>query len=274
MLAAEATVVPRETPRRRPWLTRSAVAWFAVAALGQLAFVYFIVAFYGTRTAGSDYAGWNDKPLIEGYVAGDSIGNLMFIAHVLLAAVITLGGLRQLIPAIRNRWPVSHRVVGRSFVLVAYFMAFSGLWLVWVRGTQLSPVSAIPTSVNALLLLWFVTAAWFLAMRGRHAQHRRWALRAFIVANGVWFFRIGIMAWVLINRGPVGMNATLSGPADITLSFGSFLVPLALLELYFVAQRSGAGHWRRAAVGGLLAGTAVTAIGVFGTIAFMWAPYL
>jgi uncharacterized membrane protein YozB (DUF420 family) len=245
-----------------------------MAAVGQLAFVYFIVAYYGTRTAAGNYAGWDDKPLIEGYVAGDGFGNFMFISHVLLAAVITLGGLHQLIPAIRNRWPVSHRVVGRSFVVVACFMALNGLWLVWVRGTQLSLASAVPTSLNALLLLWFVSAAWYLAMRGRYADHRRWALRAFVVANGVWFFRIGIMAWVLINQGPVGMNETLSGPADLALSYGSFLVPLALLELYLRAQRKEAGAWRRAAIGGLLASTAITAVGIFGTVAFMWGPYL
>jgi hypothetical protein len=153
-------------------------------------------------------------------------------------------------------------------------MALSGLWLVWVRGTQLSLVSAIPTSLNALLLLWFITAAWFLAMRGRYAEHRRWALRAFVVANGVWFFRIGIMAWILVNQGPVGMNETLSGPADLALSFGSYLVPLAVLELYLRAQRKTEVSWRRTAIGGLLAGTAITAIGVFGTVAFMWMPYL
>ena len=274
MFTADATVIPQGTSRRRPWLARSAVAWFAVAAAGQLAFVYFILAFYGARTVGGDYAGWNDKPLIEGYVAGDVLGNVMFIAHVLLAAVITLGGLHQLIPALRERWPISHRIVGRSFVIVAYFMAFNGLWLVWIRGTQLSLLSAMATSLNALLLLCFVTAAWFLAMRGRYADHRRWALRAFIVANGVWFFRIGIMAWILINQGPVGMNSTLSGPADLALSFGSYLVPLVLLEIYLRAQRSASDRWRRLAVGGLVAGTAITAVGIFGTVALMWGPYL
>jgi len=281
MQAAEVVPTSRRSAPRQSWLRRSAVTWFALAVVGQLAFVYFILAYYGARTASGDLAAWNDKPLIEGYVAGDDLGNFMFISHVLLAAVITLGGLHQLIPAIREHWPISHRIVGRSFVLVAWFMALNGLWLVWVRGTQLSLVSAVATSINALLLLWFVSAAWFLAMRGRYADHRRWALRAFVVANGVWFFRIGIMAWVLINQGPVGMNETLSGPADIALSFGSYLVPLALLELYLRAQRPAPGGggmanrgWRIAALTGLGAGAAITALGVFGTVAFMWGPYI
>ena len=59
-------------------LTLSVKSWFAIAAVGQLAFIYFILRYYGSRTAAGDYAAWDEKPLIEGYVAGDTIGNLMF----------------------------------------------------------------------------------------------------------------------------------------------------------------------------------------------------
>ncbi|MEM1144693.1 MAG: DUF2306 domain-containing protein [Pseudomonadota bacterium] len=256
------------------WVRRSARSWLAVAALGQLAFVLFILAFYGVRTAVGDYAGWDDKPHIEAYTNGDFIGNLLYISHVLMAVIITLGGLHQLVPAIRTRWPVSHRLVGRVFVITAYFMAFSGLWLTWVRGSYLVPESAIPTTVNALLIIWCVTAAWFTAMRRSFASHRRWALRAFLAANGVWFFRIGIMAWVLINQGPRGMNATLSGPADFALSIGSYTIPLLLLELYFLAQASSAPWFRRLTSTMLFSATAVTALGVFGTVVFMWLPHV
>lgn len=254
-------------------LTLSVKSWFAIAAAGQLAFIYFILRYYGTRTAAGDYAAWDEKPLIEGYVAGDTIGNLMFITHVLLAAVITLGGLHQLIPYFRKRWPISHRIVGRVFILVAYFMALNGLWLVWGRGTFLSVISGVATSINAVLILIFVTAAGYLAMQRRISEHRRWALRAFIAVNGVWFFRIGIMSWVIINGGPVGMNESLSGPADIALSFGSYLVPLAILELYFLAQAGKTGL-QRFVPGSLVVGALITGLGVFGTVAFMWGPYL
>ncbi|MEM1403831.1 MAG: DUF2306 domain-containing protein [Pseudomonadota bacterium] len=254
-------------------LSLSVKSWFAIAATGQLAFIYFILHYYGTRTAVGDYAAWDDKPLIEGYVAGDVVGNLMFITHVLLAAVITLAGLHQLIPTFRKRWPISHRVVGRVFILVACFMALNGLWLVWGRGTFLSLVSAVATSINAVLILVFVVAAGFFAMQRRISDHRRWALRAFLAVNGVWFFRIGIMSWVIVNGGPVGMNETLSGPADIAISFGSYLIPLALLEVYFLAQAGMAGL-RHISPGSLVVGSLITGLGVFGTIAFMWGPYL
>lgn len=250
------------------------ILWFIVAATGQAAFVGFILAFYGTRTMAGNYAGWNDKPLIDGYIVGDSVGNVVFAAHVLLASVVTFAGLMQLVPAIRRAFPALHRWSGRTFLIVAGFMALSGFWLTLVRGTSLSTVSSAAIVVDGVLILIFGGLAWRHAVKKRFDQHRVWAMRTFMAVSGVWFLRVGIMGWVLVNRGPVGMSDSLSGPADIVLVFGSYLIPLALLELYFRAGRSAhpAPKFLTAAI--VLASAVFTAIGVFGTIAFMWGPYL
>lgn len=256
------------------FLRATGTIWFAVAAVGQIAFVYFIIAFYGTRTAVGDYAGWNDKPLIDGHIAGDAVGNATFAAHVLLAAVVTLGGLLQLVPQVRRAIPALHRWNGRVFLVIAYVMATSGLWLSIARGTYLSVVSAVAIGVNALLILAFATLAWRLAATRRFDAHRRWAMRTFMVVNGVWFLRVGMMGWIFINQGPVGMTQTMSGPADIVLVFGCYLIPLAILEVYLAAQRAQAPTAKIAAGALVVAAAAFTAVGVFGTVAFMWAPHL
>jgi len=244
------------------------VLWFAVAAVGQTAFIVFILAFYGVRTATGNFAGWNDKPLITGYVKGDHAGNAVFAAHVLLASVVTLGGLMQMIPGLRRRWPRLHRWTGRIFLTLAVFMALSGVWMAVVRGTYLSVVSAVAILHDALLILVFAGLAWRHAVKRRFDQHRLWAMRAFMVVSGVWFLRVGIMGWIVINRGPVGMTDDMSGPTDIVLTFGSYLIPLTFLELYRAAER-GAGDAPK-----ILAASAFTAAGVFGTIAFLWLPHI
>lgn len=248
--------------------------WFLVAAFGQAAFIWFILAFYGTRTAAGDFAGWNDKPLIDGYIEGDHAGNLVFAAHVLLASVLTLAGLMQLIPPLRRRFPALHRWTGRVFLVVAIFMALSGVWLTVVRGTQLSSISAVAILINSVLILIFAALAWHNAVKRRIDTHRKWAMRTFMVVSGVWFLRVGLMGWVIVNQGPVGMTNTLSGPADVVLTFGSYLIPLAMLELYFRAGSSAITVLKALVAALVFAATAFTAIGVFGTIALMWWPYL
>lgn len=257
----------------RSALRRAAIAWFLVAAVGQAAFITFILAYYGSRTITGNFAAWNDKSLITGYVAGDHPGNAVFAAHVLLAALVTLGGLMQLVPAIRRRFPAVHRWTGRTFLVIACFMALSGVWLSVVRGTYLSVISAVAILIDGVLILAFAVLAWRYARKRRFDLHRAWALRAFMVVSGVWFLRVGLMGWVIVSGG-AGMNRTLSGPADIVLTFGSYLIPLALLEVYLAAERSPRPAAKLATAALILAATAYTALGVFGTVAFMWGPHL
>jgi hypothetical protein len=255
-------------------LLRTAHLWYFTAALGQLAFVWFIVAHYWRTTLTGDLAAWNDKPLIKGYVAGDVGGNLMFAVHVLLAAVLTLGGLLQLLPQVRGRIPALHRWNGRLFLATSFVLALGGLWLVWGRGTWLSLVSTVPLTINALLILVLGGMAWRCAREHQFQAHRRWALRTFMVANGVWFLRVAMMGWVVLNQGPRGLTSDMSGPVDLALQFGCYLVPLGVLELYLRAQRSANATTCRVVAALVAVVTAIMATGIFGTIALMWWPYL
>lgn len=265
---------PQSTPAGNRFLQRTTQIWYLTAALGQIAFVWMILAHYGRKTIAGHFAAWNDKPLIKGYVAHDAAGNTLFAVHVLLAAIITLGGLAQLMPQIRRRWPALHRWNGRLFMLIAIIMALSGLWLTWVRPTYLSLVSAVAVSLNGVLILLCVGLAWRFAVNREIDRHRRWAMRAFMTVNGVWFLRIGIMGWVLLSGGGLGMDDHLSGPADIVLVFGAYLIPLGVLELWLRAQESVRSAFKWMTGGIILTMTAFMALGIAGAIAFMWGPYM
>jgi len=270
-----ASLSRRQTPEIYNQILRgSGAAWFAVAAIGQLAFIAFILLFYGVRTATANIAGWNDKPLIDGYVAGDDTGNLMFALHVLPASVMILCGLMQLWPQLRRARPRLHRWTGRIFLTLAVGGALSGAWLTVVRGTYLSEISAVAILLDAVLILVFAALTLWTAVKRRIDRHRIWAMRTFMVASGVWFLRVGIMGWILINQGPVGMTDHMSGPADVVLTFGAYLIPLGILELYLFAGRSQAVAPKMIAALTIVAATLFTVLGVFGTVALMWWPYL
>jgi len=70
-------------------LEAAAQFWFVVAVIGQWAFLYYVLAFYGRSTFSGNFQVWTKHTFLrQGYIAGDIAGNLGFAAHALLAAVI------------------------------------------------------------------------------------------------------------------------------------------------------------------------------------------
>jgi hypothetical protein len=254
-------------------LDRSAVFCFAMIVLGQGLFLLFILAFYYPSTLSGAFAAWDSKPNIMGYRAGDLGGNLAFGAHVLLAAVITGAGLVQLIPAIRRRRPALHRWNGRVYLVTALLLAAGGLWMVWVRGAFMNVAGAIGITIDALLIFGCAAMAWRQARGRRFAAHRRWALRTFVVASAVWFMRVGYMAWGIATGG-AGIGDAMDGPFDLFIAFGNSLVPLAVLELYLLAQARGSAQGCYAVAGLLGLSGLVIAGGSIGAWMVMWSPYI
>ena len=186
---------------------------------------------------------------------------------------MTFAGAWQLVPALRRRWPTLHRWNGRVFLSVALVVTLTGFYLVWVRGSQLGPASNLSISLNGLLIVVFALLAWRSARARDFAAHRRHALRAYLLVNGVWFLRIGIMLTGLV-LAPLGIKIDYTGAPFILVSFGSWVVPMAVLALYFSAERSHRAGIK-IAMGALLWLLALlTLAGSAAAIAFMWWPVL
>ena len=121
---------------------------------------------------------------------------------MLLGGVITLAGLLQLVPRIRQIAPQFHRWNGRLFLVLAIFLALDGVWKILVRGSTLSTASALSGLIGTALTLLCCAVAFYFARRGQVVMHRRRTLRAFLVMRGGWFFRVGIMAWSINYQAP------------------------------------------------------------------------
>lgn len=239
-------------------------AWFVVTVIGQWLFFYYIVAFYGRSTLQGNFELWNrNKFLFKGFVAGDRMGNLTFAAHVVLAAAMAFGGAMQLVPWIRTRAMAFHRWNGRVFLFTALGISVSGLYMVLIRRSNPSTLGSFATALDAFLILVFGVLALRTAMTRNITAHRRWALRTYIVANGQWFIRIGVMAWAVITHG-WRINTFF-----LIWNFGSYLVPLAILELYFLARKNESIAGRRAMASVLVVVTLLSVVGTFGFGAFV-----
>ena len=246
-------------------LTAAARLWWLVTLLGQATFLYYVAGFYGPSTLTGNFQDWSrNHQLIKGYVAGDTVGNLYFGAHVLLAAVVTFGGTLQMIPQIRTYAIGFHRWNGRAFMVAALLGSVTGIWMTWVRGTSGGNIlAAFAISLNGALIILFAAVAWSLARRGKIEIHRRWALRLFMVANGVWFLRLGLFGWYSLTQG-VGLTDNLGGPMNYFFDFACYLLPLAVLELYLWARDGGGVGGRIMASSAMLTSTAYMVVGIFG----------
>ncbi|HSE11225.1 MAG TPA: DUF2306 domain-containing protein [Rudaea sp.] len=274
-VAASGILVPRRGASADAVLAAAARLWFVTAVVGQWAFLYYIAAFYDAATLRGDFAAWSRNTfLLRGYVAGDAAGNFAFGAHVLLATIVTFGGALQLIPQLRARFIAVHRWNGRLFLLTALAAAISGLLMIWVRGSRANFIAGLATSVDAALIIAFALLAWRSARSKEIAAHRRWALRTWIVANGVWFQRVGIFGWMTFHHAAVGMTKHFDGWFDLSWAFGCFLFPLAVLELYLRVKDTAGARSRYAMAGGLLLLAAVMAFGSYSAYMFVWRPFL
>ena len=261
--------------RSKTALTVAARFWFATAVVGQWIFVAYIMGFYGAAALRGDFEAWN-KVFPRGHIAGDTLGNFSIGLHLLLAVLITLGGQLQLVPQVRALAPALHRWNGRVFLVAVVSTSLVGLYLVWGRGGSSGDLMQhLGISLDAVMILLCASLAVRHAMAGNIATHRRWALRLFMVVNAVWFFRVGLMFWLLVNNGPVGFDAkSFTGPFLSFLSFADVLLPLAVLELYLRAQDGGSVTGRTVTVALVVTLTVAMAIGICVATIGMWLPHM
>jgi hypothetical protein len=268
--------------RERDWprlgnaaLKAAATFWFVVAVFGQLLFAVYVADFYGRTAVQGRWQDWN-QVLQAGYIHGDTLGNAVLAAHLLCAVAVMLSGAAQFVPLIRRRWPRFHRWNGRIFLTTALIASLGGAYMIWTRPKAGGDLPSLMGMTLEALLIWsFAGMALLHAKARRYDAHRRWALRFFLAVNSGWFFRIGLMFWIVANHGPVGFDPkTFTGPFLTFLAFAQYLVPLAVLELYFSAQRSRSAPHRIAVAGSVAVLTLLMAVGIAAAFAGLWLPHL
>lgn len=233
------------TPARRIYnlpaslLRGSAKFWLAAFLLGQFAFFYYLMGFYGVSVATQQLEMWNvfEQFGVTPYVAGDTRGNFAFGSHALGGGIIAISGALQLVPLIRQRFPIFHRWNGRIFLASCVTLTLSGLYLVWIRNEPPAVFKDLITTFNGMLIL---ACSYFVLRRVLDKDiknHSRWAIRLFLVANGQWFLRVGVMCYMAL--GNLIGEAKFGDPFFVFWDYAAFLAPLAVLQIYFYAKDKG-----------------------------------
>ncbi|MCU0323010.1 MAG: DUF2306 domain-containing protein [Chitinophagaceae bacterium] len=257
-------------------LKQFAQTLFALAIFGQLLFGIYVLGFYFSSALNGQFENWN-KVLPAAYIKGDLLGNIIVGLHVLIGGIIIIGGPLQFIPSIRKKFKSLHKWIGRIYTFVSILVACAGLYMVWIRESFGDTFMHISISISALYLIVFAIASIRNAMHKNFIAHERWALRLFLIANGGWFFRIGFMAWININGGPVGFDVkTFSGPALWIISATSYSLPISIiiLQMYLYAKKKN-NPTLNSALTILLASCIVyIAYGIYSALTMAWIPRL
>lgn len=250
----------------------AAAAWWAVAVVGHWVFGLYMLLAYGAASLRGDTAAWN-RVWPTGYVTGQPWGNGVVAVHVLLAAAVAMLGPLQLVPALRRRARWFHRWNGRVYVAVAMVVGAAGLVMLAEGRSLVGASQNAGVAINGVLLLPCAAMAWQRARARDFVGHRRWALRLFVLAAGVWLFRIGLAGWIAVNAGIVGFDPrTMQGPALTALGMAEWVAPLLVLEAYLRAEAASAALWRYAVTVMLFAATVVTAYCAYRATMGMWWP--
>ncbi|MFZ1786978.1 MAG: DUF2306 domain-containing protein [Saprospiraceae bacterium] len=248
--------------------------WFILATIGQFAFGIYVLSFYGGSTLQGDFAKWNNV-LPHGYTPGDWKGNFTVGIHVLFAAILIFGGPLQIMPFIRNRFGRFHRILGKVYLFTAVLVSVAGVIMVFTKGSVGDQTMHYLICVQVIYILWFAVKTIQEARAKHFESHRKWALRLFMVTNGVWFFRIGLMAWLFVFQKPVGFDPeTFTGPFLTTLSVFTYAIPIALLllESYFYAQKKANPKVNWAVSFFITIFSLITLLGVIGAVMGLWLP--
>lgn len=255
----------------RAALKGSAVFWFGVALCGQFLFALYILGFYGGTALVANWQAWNNR-LITGFVAGDMVGNAVLVSHMALALIMNVAGPLQFVPAVRRNAPSFHRRTGRIYITTAFVISLGALYMVNAR-EGLGAFNSVAIQIDALLIMLFAAITLRLALRRQFAQHHRWALRTFMVVSGVWFMRVGYTVLGIAFQGDIpGVTSDLNGPTDTIIGYACYLLPLAMLELYFLATDRKNAVLKFATAGLVAVAALATASGVIGLTFFSWLP--
>ncbi len=262
--------IPVSAPTIFRWVV---VSWFVVFVLGQWFFAAYIALRYWQAAFLGHFELWN-KVAPDLYFKGAPLRSAIFGLHAAIAAIVSLFGPLQAIPALRRYAPRFHRIVGRIYVYCAFAIALDGIILVLRPRATGDTLGHLIVSINALIILVCALYAIRTAKKRDIPAHNRWAIRLLLAMSGVWLFRVFLMLWLTINsRRPVGFDPeTFTGPFLTILSLLVYILPQVVITGYFKSRESQSARLKLQFSLVLILVTAGITIGLFAAVTRMWLP--
>jgi len=114
---------------------------------------------------------------------------IITLIHILPGALFMILGPLQFIPRIRQRYRRFHRLSGRIYIIAAYIIGISALYMPFVLRPIGGLNEAAATTLFAILFLVSLSKAWWSIVHKQVALHREWMIRAFSIGLAVGTIR-------------------------------------------------------------------------------------
>ncbi|MDW3223327.1 MAG: DUF2306 domain-containing protein [Paracoccaceae bacterium] len=165
------------------------------------------------------------------FIAGHIFSNPAIFGHMVLGGLLTVLIPLQIWTALRKRLPVLHRWSGRVLCACAVLTGLGGLVFIVLRGTIGGFWMDFGFALYGVLLSLSALQAIRFARARRFADHKRWALRLFVLSIGSWLYRVHYGVWYALTGG-LASTPTFEGAFDLIQNFAFYAPYLVGLELW------------------------------------------
>jgi uncharacterized membrane protein len=159
------------------------------------------------------------------------------LVHIVAGMTALLLGPFQFIPAIRKKYPRTHRFMGKTYLICIVIAACASLEMSVAKIIIGEKGVVFGMGLFMLGLVWLLTSgmAYWSARSRNFVQHREWMVRSFVVTCAFTTFRLSTK--FMTEKFGIDGNA-----AAELMAWASWSVPLIVAELFLQGSKIKKGN--------------------------------
>ncbi|EDT05071.1 DUF2306 domain-containing protein [Burkholderia ambifaria] len=201
---------------------------FGLAWVSACLFGAYILVFYGGAIFTRTMHDWNDV-LPQLYAHDAQPATVAIGVHFFAGVVVLVLGPLQFIRTIRERPPLLHRMVGRTYALATFCAGVGGLAYLSLKGAVGGVAMNLGFGLYGCLIVLATVNTFRHAVARRIDLHRAWAIRLFALGIGSWLYRMDYGIWLKVVGG-LGHTHSFDGPFDVVMDFFFYVPNLIIAE--------------------------------------------
>jgi uncharacterized membrane protein len=150
------------------------------------------------------------------------------LVHIICGIVATLIGPFQFIPRLREKYPVLHRNMGKTYLGAVTLSTFVSFYL--VTTAQLGVAYAVGLAMLGVVWLGSAAMAYFAIRNGNVVMHKEWMIKSYVLTLSFIGFRL--VEDILTN-----MNIGSFVERKVLMAWACWAIPLFITEVILQTRK-------------------------------------